>query len=159
MKVREDKETQNHQLMRKIIEQCQYEVVEKEVYLHSSKEIVKKRNKLDLEKFKTAYMSTNVNEGIKHEIAWTRMKKEERKLKEEIEQKQVKKSTKKKNGAVGLTQEDLQELHKKKEIEEKEAKKRHLERAYAGIDRKAKQSENNLFKTITREDADKLYKL
>lgn len=125
--------------MRKIIEQCQYEVVEKEIYLHSSKEVVKKRNKLDLEKFKTAYLSTNVNEGIKHEIAWTRMKKEERKLKEEIEKKQVKKTTKKKTDEkVGLTQEEIHELNKKKEIEEKEAKKRHLERAYAGIDRKAR---------------------
>ena len=62
MKVREDKETQNHQLMRKIIEQCQYEVVEKEVYLHSSKEIVKKRNKLDLEKVKR-------KTGPKHKLA------------------------------------------------------------------------------------------
>ena len=127
---------QNHQLMRKIIEQCQYEVVEKEIYLHTSKEVVKKKNKIDLDKFKTAYLSTNVNEGIRHDLEWTRMKKEERKLKEEIEKKQFKKATKKKNGSQGLTQEEIQELNKKKEIEEKEFRKRHLERAFAGIDRK-----------------------
>lgn len=121
--------------MNKIIQKCKYEVLEKDIYQNSSKEVIRKKHKIDLVKFRKDYMSTNVNEGIKHEIAWTKMKKEERKIKEEIEKKQIKKVPKK---AGGLTQEEIQELNKKKEKEDREAKRRHLERAYAGIDKKAR---------------------
>ena len=64
--------------MNKIMDQCKYDVVEKDIYLNSSKEVVRTRKKINLEKFRAAYLSTNVNEGIKHDITWTKIKKEEK---------------------------------------------------------------------------------
>ena len=134
--MREDKNYQNINIMNKIIEQCKYEVTEKDIYLNSSKEIVRIREKIDLSKFRAAYLSTNVNEDIKHQIEWTKVKKEEKKIREEIDKKQIKKTGKK--GAGSMTQEELQEFHRKRQKEERDARKRHLERAYAGIDKDAK---------------------
>ena len=91
--------------MNKIIDQCQYEVVEKDIYMNSSKEVIRTRKRLDLEKFRTAYMSTNVNEGIKHEILRNKMKREERMIKEELDSKEIKKVVVKKSD--GLTQEEI----------------------------------------------------
>jgi len=66
--------------MNRIIEQCKYEATEKDVNARDGSEVLKKTEKIDLKKFRTAYVSINVNEDIKHQIQQTRMRKQEREI-------------------------------------------------------------------------------
>ena len=80
IKVLEDKGDQNLTMMNKMLEKCKYDVIEKDIYFDSSKEVLRTRQKIDLKQFRAAYLSTNVNEDIKHNITWNKIKKEEKQI-------------------------------------------------------------------------------
>lgn len=99
-----------------------------------------------------------MNEGIKVNIKEARLKRETAKIEKELEHHYNKTRKKPKQKRIGgLTVEEIHEKMRMEKREQLEAKRRHLRRAYAGIDRSQFEKESALFKTITRDQAAKMH--
>lgn len=107
---------------------------------------------MNLKKFRTTYFSQSVKDDINDEIVLTRMRKETREMNDQLD---LKTGANKKGKVVVIDK--ATELAQKKAQEIKEREKRHMVRAFAGIDRKAKQPANHIFQTIYRDQAEKLW--
>ena len=113
------------------------------------------QNKLDLSKFRTAFICVKINQDIKKDIEDSRIKKEEaerKRIEDEMNSKYAPKAKKQKK-IGGMTIEELHEQQRKQKKDALEAKRRHLKRAMAGIDKSQKQPENLVFKTVDRNKA------
>lgn len=117
----------------KIIDLCKYEEFEKTENIYNGTETVKRFEKLDMKKFRTTYFSQSVKDDINDEIVLTRMRKEIREMKEELD---VKTGANKK-GKKMISEKAAEEANRLAE-KMREAKKKQMEMKYAGIDRKAK---------------------
>ena len=74
----EEKQEQLTERMNQIVKMCKYDTVETEKSPLDGADVVKRIEKIDLSKFRTAFVSINVNEEIKAEIKENRAKKEQK---------------------------------------------------------------------------------
>ena len=144
--------------MGQIVDVCRYEDLET-VKTEKGEEVEQTVAKVDFTKFRREFVSLNMNEGIKVNIKEARIKKEAAKLEKELEfhQSKMRKKPVKQKKVGGLTAEELQERMQKEKREQQEARRRHLQRAFAGIDRSERRAVDTLFKTVTRDEARKQY--
>mgnify|MGYP000854723552 CR=1 FL=1 len=114
-----------------VVEDCRYEMPTRD---GESDEIEKR---VDFTKFRRGVTRLNMNEGIKVNIKEARLKREQASIQKELDvhlSKSRKKQTKQKK-IGGLTVEELHEKMRNEKREQLDAKRRHLKRAFAGIDK------------------------
>jgi hypothetical protein len=142
--------------MGQIVEVCRYEAFET-VKTEDGEDIEKSISKVDFTKFRREFVSLNMNEGIKVNIKEARIKKETAKIEKELEfhEGKMRKKPVKQHKVGGLTAEELHDRVQKEKHEQHAARRRHLQRAFAGIDKSQRRDADVLFKTVTRDQARK----
>lgn len=126
--------------MEKIITKCKVEDVQKAQNLDEPEAAGGETffEKIDLSKFRSAFVSIKINEDIRNTMEEARLNKQRLELQREME-KNMKKADKPKAKKVkkigGLTLEEMHEKMRKEKLEKKKAKARHLKRAFASIDK------------------------
>lgn len=141
--------------MTQIVKMCKTEPWD----LPSDSEEEEPHGKIDLTKFRNAYVIVKIKKDIKSNIEENRLRKEEHEKSMAMKKSKIVVPVKKKpqKKIDGMSAEELHEKMKKEKAEKKAAKIRHLKRAFAGIDKTQYQDQNHLFKSVDRDTAYRVF--